>query len=334
MSKLTVLYALFSAVLYVVLVRRHTRVEEETGRAELAAGTVIGRDCSAGCGRRRVWRGRDDALDSWSSVADVAGGLPVAGSLFFGVAWLGTGLVATGIAAVACQLSASSRTCASIAAGLLAGAFAVRAVGDSVGPLGWLSWLSPLGWNTQLRAWSDPRWWVAGTVRRARCWPGRRRPGDAQPARHRSRSDRRPTRSRRGTDQWAMVPRPSPPPHVARPVDPGCRGHGGALRGHGARVRRSAQQRRRPRAGRPDGRHLHRCTDARDGSIVVTCFPIAVIGAAHQDEEVGRTGLALSTATSRARWFGATGAVAWGAAPGCCSSPGLPCGWGTEPPVE
>ena len=31
MSKLTVLYALFSAVLYVVLVRRHTRVEEETG---------------------------------------------------------------------------------------------------------------------------------------------------------------------------------------------------------------------------------------------------------------------------------------------------------------
>jgi ABC-2 type transport system permease protein len=44
MSKLTVLYALFSAALYVVLVRRHTRVEEESGRAELVGGTRIGRD--------------------------------------------------------------------------------------------------------------------------------------------------------------------------------------------------------------------------------------------------------------------------------------------------
>ncbi len=44
MSKLTVLYALFSAGLYVAVVRRHTRVEEESGRAELVGGTVVGRD--------------------------------------------------------------------------------------------------------------------------------------------------------------------------------------------------------------------------------------------------------------------------------------------------
>ena len=44
MSKLTVLYALFSTILYVVLVRRHTGVEEESGRAELIGGTAVGRD--------------------------------------------------------------------------------------------------------------------------------------------------------------------------------------------------------------------------------------------------------------------------------------------------
>ncbi|MSZ76360.1 MAG: hypothetical protein F2667_04540, partial [Actinobacteria bacterium] len=44
MSKLTVLYALLSTVLYVAVLRRHTRTEEETGRAELVAGTAVGRN--------------------------------------------------------------------------------------------------------------------------------------------------------------------------------------------------------------------------------------------------------------------------------------------------
>lgn len=34
----------------------------------------------------------------------------------------------------------------------------LRAVGDTTES--WLSWLSPFGWSTQLRAWSDPHWWV------------------------------------------------------------------------------------------------------------------------------------------------------------------------------
>ena len=161
MSKLTVLYALFSAVLYVVLVRRHTRVEEESGRAELVGGTMIGRDAPLAAAVIES-AGVAVALGLLVTLANVAGGLPTVGSVWFGLTWAGTGLVATGTAAVACQLSASSRTCGAIAAGLLAGAFALRAVGDTVDGLHWMSWLSPLGWNTQLRAWSEPRWWVLG----------------------------------------------------------------------------------------------------------------------------------------------------------------------------
>ena len=44
--------------------------------------------------------------------ANVAGGLPILGSLAFGASWAGVGLVATGLTAVACQLSPSARTCA------------------------------------------------------------------------------------------------------------------------------------------------------------------------------------------------------------------------------
>ena len=36
--------------------------------------------------------------------------------------------------------------------------FGLRAVGDTA--VSWLSWLSPFGWSTQLRAYGDTRWWV------------------------------------------------------------------------------------------------------------------------------------------------------------------------------
>ena len=44
MTKMTVLYAVFVALLLLVVVRRHTRTEEESGRAELLGGTAIGHD--------------------------------------------------------------------------------------------------------------------------------------------------------------------------------------------------------------------------------------------------------------------------------------------------
>jgi ABC-2 type transport system permease protein len=157
MTKTTVLYAMFVMGLGLVLVRRHTRTEEETGRQELVAATQVGRDAplvSALVEAATVMV----ALGVLVAVGDIVGGLPVTGSLVFGASWLGSGLVGIGIAAVAVQLSASTRTCAMIGSAAIAVVFLVRAVGDTT--VSWVSWLSPLGWNTQLRAWSEPRWWV------------------------------------------------------------------------------------------------------------------------------------------------------------------------------
>jgi ABC-2 type transport system permease protein len=308
MSKLTVLYALFSAILYVVLVRRHTRVEEESGRAELVGGTAIGRDAPltaaiVECALVAT------TLGLLVTLANVAGGLPIAGSLWFGATWVGTGLVATGTAAVACQLSASARTCAAIAAGLLAGAFAVRAVGDTVGGLHWLSWLSPLGWNTQLRAWSDPRWWVAvlyvavaaGLTVLARVLATRRdlgggligsRPGPA---------------SGWMAGPWSLTFRLQRTSLVIWTA-----GVAGMSLLFGAMA-----------PGLDDllvtggGREL---IDRLGGAFMaallpitamtVSVLPISVIARAHHDEEAGRTGLAMASGATRSRWFVATAASA------------------------
>ncbi|MCW2857113.1 MAG: hypothetical protein JWR52_2728 [Marmoricola sp.] len=159
MTKMTVLYAVFVAVMFIVLVRRHTRVEEESGQTELVGGTAVGRDAplaAAVLATSVIAVG----LGILTAVANVAGGLPLTGSLAFGGSWTGLGLVAIGVAAVACQFSASARTCASLAAGAIGVLYVMRAVGDTSQE--WVSWLTPLGWGTRLRAYSGTRWWVLG----------------------------------------------------------------------------------------------------------------------------------------------------------------------------
>lgn len=157
MTKMTVLYALIAAVLFVVVVRRHTRLEEESGRTELVGGTGVGRDAPlvAAVVEAVVLA---VVLGAATALGAMAGGLAVRGSLAFGLMWTGSALVAVGVAAVCVQLSASARTCAGWAAAVLGAFFVVRAVGDT-GP-GWLSWWSPLGWNTRVEAYGDTRWWL------------------------------------------------------------------------------------------------------------------------------------------------------------------------------
>ena len=157
MTKMTALYAVFVALLFVVVFRRQTRLDEERGALELLGGTVAGRHTPT---LAAILEGclLATAVGIGAAVVDIAGKMPVAGSLVFGLAWGGTGLVAVGIAAAAAQCSASARTCGGIAVGTVVALYALRAFGDT----GWigLSWMSPFGWNTQLRAWSSPRWWV------------------------------------------------------------------------------------------------------------------------------------------------------------------------------
>jgi len=157
MTKMTVLYAVFVAFLSVVVVRRHTRVEEETGRAELVGATAVGADAplAAALGEAVL---ASVVLGVLAAAGNIASGLPVAGSVLFGASWTGIGLVGAGVAVLAAQLSSSSRTVGFLASGAIGGLYLVRAIGDTTAE--WLSWLTPFGWGTQLSAWSEPRAWL------------------------------------------------------------------------------------------------------------------------------------------------------------------------------
>jgi ABC-2 type transport system permease protein len=145
------------AVAVILTMIRHTRADEETGRAELIDSTAVGRyaNLSAAlllcCG-----------ASIFTGLIGTAGLLtldvPAAGSVAFGLALACSGLVFTAVAAVTAQLSPSARFARGAAFGALAVAFTLRAVGDATS--GFLSWFSPLGWVLQVKPYAGDHFWV------------------------------------------------------------------------------------------------------------------------------------------------------------------------------
>ncbi|KGN30904.1 hypothetical protein N802_05770 [Knoellia sinensis KCTC 19936] len=147
------------ALMVVFLVVRHTRAEEESGRAELLRATVTGRHAATAAAVlvaavASVLVGMLDALALGGL------GLPWAGSFAHGISLTGIGLVFTALAAAVAQVTASARLALGISGAVLGFAFLVRgvgAVGDSV-----LARLSPFGWTQELRPFGEVAWvWLA-----------------------------------------------------------------------------------------------------------------------------------------------------------------------------
>lgn len=145
------------ALAVILTVIRHTRAEEEAGRTELVESASVGR-YSGLTAALLLAGGASIVTGAAASAVLLNGDLPARGSVGFGAALAGAGLVFAGVAAVAAQMSTSARVARGIALGILAAAFALRAIGDAGS--GKLSWLSPQGWSLQLRPFAEERWWV------------------------------------------------------------------------------------------------------------------------------------------------------------------------------
>jgi ABC-2 type transport system permease protein len=161
MWKLSGFGAALVALLAIITVVRHTRGEEENGRLELVGSTVVGRQATL-TAAMLVALGLNLLLALLTAASLSAAGLPAAGSIAFGLAWGATGLAFSGVAAVAAQLAENARSAISLSAALLAVTYVLRAIGDTARPGGptWASWLSPIGWEQQTRAFARERWWV------------------------------------------------------------------------------------------------------------------------------------------------------------------------------
>lgn len=149
------------ALLAVIIVVRHTRAEEESGRLELIGATVVGRYAPL-TAALLVSLGTHVLLGLVTAFGLVGAGLPAAGSYAFGLAWAGVGIAFTAIGGVIVQVTTTARAATGLGGIVLGVVYVLRAVGDTAGPDGptWMSWLSPIGWGQQFRPFGGERWWV------------------------------------------------------------------------------------------------------------------------------------------------------------------------------
>jgi ABC-2 type transport system permease protein len=147
----------------VLTVIRHTRTEEETGRAELLRAGVVGRHaCLTAALSVAVLANLVLALLLAAGLSGFSSaGYTVTGALLFGAAIATVGIVFAAVAAVTAQLTAHARAASGMALAVVGTAYALRAAGDAAGDGGgsWLSWLSPIGWAQRTYVYVDDRWW-------------------------------------------------------------------------------------------------------------------------------------------------------------------------------
>lgn len=145
-----------AALASMILIGRHTRAEEQTGRSELLRAGVLGRHAHP-TAALIVVVGANILLAAAAAFALIRLGLPTSGSVAFGVSMGAVGIVFAAVGVVAAQITAYASTAYGIGGAVLGAAYLLRAAGD-VGDAT-LSWLSPIGWAQRMRPFADERWW-------------------------------------------------------------------------------------------------------------------------------------------------------------------------------
>jgi ABC-2 type transport system permease protein len=158
------------AFMSTLAVVRHTRQNEETGRAEMIGAGIVGRHASL-TAALIVAVGANVMFAVLAALTLIANDLPVGSSVLAGASLGFVGIAFGAIAAVTAQISETARGANAMAAAAIGVAFLLRAVGDVAGKTveegtktisAWPSWLSPIGWSQQTRAYDDDNWWVLG----------------------------------------------------------------------------------------------------------------------------------------------------------------------------
>ena len=151
--------ALVVAIMSILLVARHTRGDEESGRIEMIRSLPVGRLSNLGASTL-VMLGTNVLLALlvgfglyWSGIET----LDLQGSLLYGAALGAAGFIFAAVTALFAQLSDSSRGTMGYSFAFLGFAYLIRGIGDVGNET--LSWLSPLGWITRSEVYVNNIWW-------------------------------------------------------------------------------------------------------------------------------------------------------------------------------
>jgi ABC-2 type transport system permease protein len=151
--------SLFAAVWGVLAAVRAFRTEEDSGRLELVLAAPVH--------RRRIVLASLAAIAAGACVlwlatfiALAASRLPVGGSAYLALTVTSPVPVFVGVGALASQVAPNRRLALGLSLAVMAIAFALRVIADTVSGLGWLRWTTPLGWVEELRPFAHPDPWV------------------------------------------------------------------------------------------------------------------------------------------------------------------------------
>ena len=160
---------LLIALMSQFLVVRHTRAEEQAGRAELIRSNVTGHHAPLSAALLLALAA-NLLLGVLVAVAAISAGFALTGSVLVALGGVLTGCLFATVAAVTAQLTEHSRGANALAGAVLALAYVIRMGGDMPEPGGsGLSWFSPLAWPQQTAPYVLDRWWpllplLLGTV--------------------------------------------------------------------------------------------------------------------------------------------------------------------------
>jgi len=157
---------IFAGIPSLLLVIRHTRAEEESGRRELLSSTTAGRNAPLTAALAAVLAA-NLALAAAVTIILLAIGLPATGSLALGLSFAGAGWICAAIGGVAAQASENTGTARGISLMAFTVLFLPRIAGDAAGQdseVAWLAWLSPLNWTRLTSPFADEKWWVFALI--------------------------------------------------------------------------------------------------------------------------------------------------------------------------
>ena len=156
--------AVLASLMSTFLVVRHTRSDEELGRAELLGSVPAPRAASL-MATLVLGAVANLVLAVFVAAGFIAAGLPGGGAAGAGAAVGTVGACFVGLAAVAAQVLPSGRSANGAAAGLVGAAYLLRGLGDALGTpaadllhvsSAWPSLLSPIGWGQRSRPFTSP----------------------------------------------------------------------------------------------------------------------------------------------------------------------------------
>lgn len=185
------LLPLIAGVWGLLVATRLLRGEEESGRWDTLLAGPLTRSRATLAALAAVGAGTLALLVPSAAALLAAGAIPghmsVGGALWLALALCVAAPAFAAVGALASQVAASRREAAALAGAVFVAAFVVRAAADSSTTLGWLRWLTPLGWVEELRPLTGDRalpllplaGWTAGLTALAAWIAARRDTGAA-----------------------------------------------------------------------------------------------------------------------------------------------------------